>query len=122
MIAYNSLQRAKLLKVVEKLVPYFLSYFHSAYFSRSVLFWWDNTLQSAKVIKQGVPLGPLVFCLSIHHIIAQLPSDFIKPYYLWKKGLWAATMKMSSMTSAMLKKLNGNLALQLVKCKSEVFA
>lgn len=46
MIAFNSLLRDKLLKVVEKLVPDLLPFVfvHSAYGSTSLLFWQDMSL------------------------------------------------------------------------------
>ena len=35
----------------------------------------DRTLQSAEGVQQGDPLGPLLFCLSIQHIVTQLESE-----------------------------------------------
>ena len=52
-----------------------------AYCSTSLLFRGDKTLESAEGVQQGDPLGPLLFCLSVHHLIEQLTSDS-KLFYL----------------------------------------
>ena len=51
------------------------------YYSPSSLFWLDRTIQSAEGVQQGDPLGPLLFCLSIHHIVQQLESE-LSLFYL----------------------------------------
>lgn len=43
---------------------------HSAYTSPSTLFWKDMAIQSAEGVQQGGPLGPLLFCLTIHSYAA----------------------------------------------------
>ena len=35
----------------------------------------DRTLEFAESVQQGDPLGPLLFCLCIHHMGSQLPSE-----------------------------------------------
>ena len=38
---------------------------------------WDNTqLQSAEGVQQGDPLGPMLFCLGIHDLVASLSCEF----------------------------------------------
>ena len=55
--------------------PTLHSFVHSAYSSSSSHFWVDRTIQSAKGVQQGDPLGPLLFCLSIQHIVTHLELE-----------------------------------------------
>ena len=50
-------------------------FIHSAYSSPLSLFWEDKTLLSAEGVQQGEHLGPLPFCLCIHHMGSQLQSE-----------------------------------------------
>ena len=52
-----------------ELVSDLLLLVHSAYSSPSLLFWGDTSLRSAEGVQQGDPLGPLLFCLTIHHLV-----------------------------------------------------
>ena len=38
-------------------------------------FWMDRTIQSAEWVHQSDPLGPLLFCLSIQHMVTQLELE-----------------------------------------------
>ena len=51
------------------------SFIHSAYTSPSMLFWKDKTIDSAEGMQQGGPLGPLLFCLTIHQLFSHLKSE-----------------------------------------------
>ena len=73
--AFNTIRRDKMLEAVQKLAPGLFPFVHSAYSSTSTLFWADNTLQSAEGVQQGDPLGPLLFCLTIHELGSQLESE-----------------------------------------------
>ena len=62
---FNSIQHGKMLMAVkEKASKIFL--FHSAYSTPSTLFFGGDSLQSAENIQQRDPLGPLLFCLTVH--------------------------------------------------------
>ena len=74
--AFNSLRRDKMLLAVHELAPALYPFVHSCYSSPSSLFWHDSVLQSAEGVQQGDPLGPLLFCLSIHDLCSQLRSEF----------------------------------------------
>ena len=65
-----------MLLAVQELAPALYPFVHSSYSSPSSLFWHDSVLQSAEGVQQGDPLGPLLFCLSIHHLCSQLMSEF----------------------------------------------
>ena len=66
-----------MLEAVHEAVPKLYPFVHSAYEQPSSLFYGDLSLLSAEGIQQGDPLGPLLFCLTIHH----LRSEF-KVFYL----------------------------------------
>ena len=74
--AFNSIRRDKMLEAVQKFAPDLTAFVHSAYSSPSTLFWGDRTFQSAEGVQQGDPLGPLLFCLSIHELCSHLKSEF----------------------------------------------
>ena len=73
--AFNTLRRDKMLQAVQKLAPDLLPFVHASYSSPSSLFWWDKIIQSAEGVQQGDPLGPLLFCLTIHPLVSQLKSE-----------------------------------------------
>ena len=62
-----------MLKAVAELVPDFV---YSVYYKPSSLFWGDKILQSSEGVQQGDPLGPFLFCLTIHYLTLQLRSEF----------------------------------------------
>ncbi len=55
-----------LLQAVSDLAPTIYPFVHSLYSSPSVLHWRGQSISSAEGIQQGDPLGPLLFCLTIH--------------------------------------------------------
>ena len=60
--------------------PGLYPFVHSVYSSPSSLFWSDRTIDSAEGVQQGDPLGPLLFCLCIHDLGAQLRSELALLY------------------------------------------
>ena len=79
--AFNTIRRDKMLKAVRDLAPELTPFVHSAYSEPSILFWGEQTLMSREGVQQGDPLGPLLFCLTIHELISQLESD-LRMFYL----------------------------------------
>ena len=78
--AFNSLRRDKMLLSVKEHAP---DLFHSvelAYKRPSSLFYGKYVIESAEGVQQGDPLGPLLFCLSIHRIVSSLKSSFAMFY------------------------------------------
>ena len=73
--AFNTLRRDKMLQAVQNFTPDLLPFVHVSYSSPSSLFWGDKTIQSAEGVQQGDPLGPLLFCLTIHPVVSQLKSE-----------------------------------------------
>ena len=79
--AFNSIRRDKMLEAVEEFIPALLPFVHSAYSRPSNLSWHDKEIPSAEGIQQGDPLGPLLFCLTIHKMVSKLNAAF-KVFYL----------------------------------------
>ena len=78
--AFNSLRRDKMLQSVSVMSPMFFWFVQSAYEMPSCLFCGDHILQSAEGVQQGDPMGPLLFCLSIHALVSKLKSELIVFY------------------------------------------
>ncbi len=74
--AFNSIRRDKMLSAVSLYCPCLFHYVYSSYSSSSHLFWYDRLLSSCEGVQQGDPLGPLLFCLTIHELVSQLKSEF----------------------------------------------
>ena len=73
--AFNSIRRDKMLSTVKRLAPSIYPFVHSAYSSSSSLFWGDKIIPSAEGVQQGDPLGPLLFCLTLHDMCCLLKSE-----------------------------------------------
>ena len=67
--------------VVRDVAPELFQFVYSAYQTPSFLFCGDHVLQSEEGVQQGDPLGPLLFCLTIHPLVTKLTSEF-KVFYL----------------------------------------
>lgn len=79
--AFNSIRRDKMLEAVMAHVPQIYPFVFSCYSSPSTLFLRESTIQSAEGVQQGDPLGPLLFCLTIHPLITPLISE-LRIFYL----------------------------------------
>ena len=79
--AFNSIRRDKILLAVEEFIPALLPFVHSAYREPSSLLWGKEVVQSSEGVQQGDPLGPLLFCLSIHKLCLKLKSE-LAVFYL----------------------------------------
>ena len=73
--AFNTLRRVKMVQAVQNFTLDLLPFIHASYSSPSSLFWSDKIIQSAEGVQQGDPLGPLLFCLTIHPLASQLKSE-----------------------------------------------
>lgn len=73
--AFNSLRRDKMFLAVKEHAPELLPLVLSAYSSPSSLFCGDSVINSCEGVQQGDPLGPLLFCLTIHAVVPELKSE-----------------------------------------------
>ncbi|KAL0228870.1 hypothetical protein GEMRC1_013490 [Eukaryota sp. GEM-RC1] len=64
--AFNSVSRNSVFAAIEKDFPELTSYFYLFYGKPSDLIYDSYSLKSMSGVKQGDPLGPLFFCLTIH--------------------------------------------------------
>ena len=78
--AFNALRRDKMLEAVQALAPAIYPFVHSVYSAPSDLLWGDKSITSSEGVQQGDPLGPLLFCLTIHRHCTQLTSEFCVSY------------------------------------------
>ena len=74
--AFNSLRRDLMLEAVQFLCPAIYTFVYSAYAAPSVLKWGDRSIPSAEGVQQGDPLGPLIFCQTLHQHCLSLRSEF----------------------------------------------
>ena len=74
--AFNTLRRDKMLEAVRESAPSLYPFIHSAYEKPSTLFCGDCTIQSSEGVQQGDPLGPFLFCLTIHPMVMSVQSEF----------------------------------------------
>ena len=79
--AFNTIRRDRMLLAVEEFIPELLPFIHSVYCESSSLMWGTDIIQSSERIQQGDPLGPLLFCLSIHKMCTKLQSE-LAVFYL----------------------------------------
>ncbi|KAL0224410.1 hypothetical protein P9112_003800 [Eukaryota sp. TZLM1-RC] len=74
--AFNSVKRDCIFDVLLHDFPELSAYFYLFYGKKSDLVYDSFTLESSSGVKQGDPLGPLLFCLAIHNIIKMTQQDF----------------------------------------------
>src|SRR2546425_12679912 len=74
--AFNTLRRDCILESALTELPEAYSYIHSSYSSPSHLFFNDHVIQSETGVQQGDPLGPLLFCMTMHPVLSKCDSEF----------------------------------------------
>ena len=95
-----------------------LGYVDSAYGEATNLYFGDYIIESAEGVQRGDPLGPLLFCLSIHPLLLSIQSELVSGY-LDDIGIGG---DVDSVTSdiARLKLGANSIGLSLNESKSEV--
>jgi hypothetical protein len=78
--AFNSVRRDVVREEVAAHAPELLGYFDSAYGATSNLAFGEFTIDSSEGVQQGDPLGPLLFCLAINPLLADIQSEFVSGY------------------------------------------
>ena len=118
--AFNSIRRDKILGAVERHIPDLLPFVHSAYSSPSNLQWDDVQVPSAEGIQQGDPIGPLLFCITIHDLVSSLQSEF-NVFYL-DDGTIGGTLDCLAADLRTIHEKGQELGLHINVRKSEVIA
>ena len=72
--AFNCLNRTRMLTEVSKRIPELYNFCHLAYSSPSSLKFGKWSIESQEGVQQGDPLGPMLFCLTIHPLLSSLSS------------------------------------------------
>ena len=78
--AFNSLHRSDMLLSLHNHLPELYAFCCSSYSQPSFLFFGSHTILSQEGPQQGDPLGPLLFCLTIHPLLTSLQSDLTLGY------------------------------------------
>lgn len=73
--AFNCLRRDSMLLSVKDKIPELYKYCHLAYSQSSLLQFGSFTVLSEEGTQQGDPLGPLLFCLTVHSLLSSLSSQ-----------------------------------------------
>ena len=73
--AFNSLRRDCMLEAVAKDIPEIYKFTHVSYSCGSVLKFGTHVIMSEEGPQQGDPLGPMLFCLTIHPLLMSLKSE-----------------------------------------------
>ena len=118
--AFNSVRRDKILTAVKRYIPDLLPFVHSAYSSPSILLWDSFQISSSEGIQQGDPIGPLLFCITIHELVSSLKSD-LNVFYL-DDGTIGGTLEDITADLRFIEEQGKDLGLQLNVEKSELIA
>ena len=72
--AFNSLRRDTMLTAVAESVPDIYKFCHLFCDNSSILSFKNHAISSQEGVQLGDPLGPLLFCLSIHPLLLSYES------------------------------------------------
>src|SRR5579872_5619563 len=72
--AFNSLNRSRMLNEVSKRIPELYKFCYLSYSCPASLKFGEWTIESQEGVQQGDPLGPILFCLTIHPLLSSLSS------------------------------------------------
>ena len=107
-----------MLIAVRNQVPELLPLVLSAYGAPSCLLFGQEIIQSAEGVQQGDPLGPLLFCLTIHKMVEQLRSQ-LNVFYL-DDGNLGGSLEEVLHDLRSVERIAGELGLQLNLRKTEI--
>ena len=116
--AFNCIRRDKVLHSVLEKAPKLYPLVHSQYSQSTCLFFGNTFIDSAEGVQQGDPLGPLLFCLTIHDLVSNLRSEF-RLFYL-DDGTLGGNLNDILADIHSLEQAAGDLGLVLNHSKSEV--
>ena len=99
-------------------MPELLPLVLSAYGAPSCLLFGQEIIQSSEGVQQGDPLGPLLFCLTIHNMVEQLCSQ-LNVFYLDDDNLGRSLEEVLHDLCS-VERIAGELGLQLILGKTEI--
>jgi hypothetical protein len=67
--AFNSIRRDCIMEAAATHIPEWLPYIKSSYEAPSALFYGSHVISSSEGVQQGDPLGPALFCLTLHEAL-----------------------------------------------------
>ena len=73
--AFNSLRRDRMLTAVSTELPELYDFCQASYGKSSILKFGTYDVFSEEGVQQGDPLGPLLFCITLHELLEGLQSD-----------------------------------------------
>ncbi|KAL0221782.1 hypothetical protein RCL1_001636 [Eukaryota sp. TZLM3-RCL] len=74
--AFNSVRRSAIFDALFNFFPHLVPFFYRFYGSSASIAFNEHTLFSTSGVGQGDPLGPFLFCLTIHPVLVTLQSLF----------------------------------------------
>jgi hypothetical protein len=78
--AFNTLHRSDMLLSIRNNLPELYSFCHSSYSQASFLYFGPHIILSQEGPQQGDPLGPLLFCTTIHPFLTSMKSHLTLGY------------------------------------------
>ena len=72
--AFNSIRRDVMLNATSSRLPQLYNFCWSAYNGDSILQYGEKSIISAEGVQQGDPIGPLLFCLTLHLLLSSFSS------------------------------------------------
>ena len=106
-LCHNLLHQFSLLYILHNSLP-------------SSLYWCDKIIQSTEGVQQGDPLGPLLFCLSLHSVCCLLRSE-LRVFYL-DDGTLGGSLEDIAHDLELIKKEACDIGLELNTNESEVIS
>ena len=73
--AFNTVRRDAIMEAVSASVPEIYNYVHASYATSSNLSFGDHIIPSDEGVQQGDPLGPLLFCITIHPLLSSCAAE-----------------------------------------------
>jgi hypothetical protein len=78
--AFNSLLRDCMLQAVSDVITELFNYCHLAYLQSTLLSFEQYTVVLQEGPQQGDPIGPLLFCITVHPLLQSLSSQLVIGY------------------------------------------
>src|SRR5215471_17698081 len=118
--AFNSVRRDAVLHAISTKLPEIYRFCFTSYSEASFLQFGDRSILSQEGVQQGDPLGPLLFCLTLHPILSSLSSK-LRLGYLDDVTLGGSAASVNSDVSTILSS-GSAIGLQLNQSKCETIS